>query len=294
MEEIRIAKVYDKDGEASKVEFFDSISYDEFQLVKSSILEIEELYNIRRLFNFVNINDKEFIEFLQLTLKDLTTKSFKWNGVSQEDCDNVYLNVNRLFLNYLSAIRTFLDHSETYLNRKFGESSKTFLDFKKILSFFYDNSFSYRFFYRLRNYAQHVGLPIDGLEFKTKYYKKNDSVNGTLNVKFDRDKLISKYSKWSTVKSELELMDDKFDVAPLVFEMTQNIRDIKKCIEMLQKNELNDAADYILSLTNHLRNDNGKIFIVDEFVLTENGKLTNYSTTEIPFETIDYIKSELN
>ena len=292
--EIRIAKLYDKTPQGIKVDFLDTISVEEFELIKSSIKEIEELHNVRRLFNFVNINDKELIDYLNFSLEDLTNKSIVWTGINREDLDNVFLNVNRLFLNYLSALRTFLDHTETFLNRKFGDDSSQFLEFKKILSFFYDNSFAYRFFYRLRNYAQHVGLPIDNLDFMTEYDSENNSVNGTLKVTFDRDRLLLSYNKWSIVKNDLELLEAKFDVAPLVSEMTYNMKDIEKNIELLHKNELLNAANYILSLTEHLRNDDGKIFIANNFIVTDNDKIGNYSTTEIPFDTIDFIKSELN
>ena len=292
--EIRIAKLYDKTPQGIKVDFLDTISVEEFELIKSSIKEIEELHNVRRLFNFVNINDKELIDYLNFSLEDLTNKSIVWTGINREDLDNVFLNVNRLFLNYLSALRTFLDHTETFLNRKFGDDSSQFLEFKKILSFFYDNSFAYRFFYRLRNYAQHFGLPIDNLDFMTEYDSENNSVNGTLKVTFDRDRLLLSYNKWSIVKNDLELLEAKFDVAPLVSEMTYNMKDIEKNIELLHKNELLNAANYILSLTEHLRNDDGKIFIANNFIVTDNDKIGNYSTTEIPFDTIDFIKSELN
>ncbi|WP_281635374.1 hypothetical protein [Flavobacterium marginilacus] len=294
MEEIRIAKLYDNSTEQVKIEFLDTISVKEFELIKSSIQEIEELHSVRRLLKFVVINDAELIDFLNSSLHDLTNKSIIWTGVKREDCDNVFLNINRLFLNYLSAIRTFLDHSETFLNRKFGENSNQFLEFKKILSFFYDNSFSYRFFYRLRNYAQHVGLPIDNLQFSTEYDREKNTIHGNLKVRFDRDKLLSSYQKWSTVKNDLEMLDSKFDVSPLIFEMTQNITDIERNIELIHKNELTKAANYILSLTQHLRNDNGKIFVASNFIENEKEELANYSTTEIPFDTIDFIIQELN
>ncbi len=37
-------------------------------------------------------------------------------------------------------------------------------NFDKLCIWYYDNYFSYRFLYKLRNYSQHVGMPIVGLE----------------------------------------------------------------------------------------------------------------------------------
>lgn len=264
--------------------------FNEFEIANT---EIEDIHNIRRLLGFVKANDRDVIEYLQETANDFVSKSSSWNGVKRNDSERAFLNINRLFLNYLSSIRTFLDHSETYLNRKLGIASPEFLEFKKLLSFFYDNSFAYRFFYKLRNYSQHVGLPIDSFSFTAQYEREQNRIKGTLNLAFDRDKLLSSYDSWGIVKNDLQEKTPAFDVTPLVFEMTHNLTEIERNIELLLKDELLKAANFITKLTNHLQDGKSEIFVAYDFKSKDNGELANYKSINIPFDTVNFIRTEL-
>ena len=79
--------------------------------------------------------------------------------------------VNKYIKNFLYSIRTFLDHTETNLKRRYGKNSERFNDFKKACSEAYDNNFSYKFIYKLRNYVQHCGMPPSQLNFSRHYPK---------------------------------------------------------------------------------------------------------------------------
>ncbi len=146
--EIRILRVSNQLGkEGINVEFLDSLSEVQLKNAQSHISVIEELHNIRRLKEFVILNDKEIIDYINLTLEKFIHKSeISWNNVTREDGDLAFLHANRLILNYLSSIRTFIDHSETFFKKKYGNKSKEALLYKEILSQFFDNSFAYRFF----------------------------------------------------------------------------------------------------------------------------------------------------
>lgn len=289
--EFRLGKIYENyHGKEIKVEFYDTLSKEDFLRFEGSISKIEVLNSIRRLLDFVIINDREIIDFLQNISQDFLRKSALWNGVKKSDSEELFSNVNRLFLNYLSSIRTFLDHIETHINREFGVDSKEFTEFKKMLSVFYDNSFAYRFFYELRNYSQHCGLPIDNVKFTAEYESEISRIKGVLQVKFCRDRLLLNYKKWKRVKNDLTLLDEEFDVTPLICEMTNNIREIERNIEILHKDSLLDSIDFITKKTKHLRNGIGEVFIAYDFKDKDNGELATYSTRDIPFNTIDFIK----
>lgn len=70
------------------------------------------------------------------------------------------LDINRVLLNLLSSVRMYLDHTETTTHRKYGDTSPIYTNFRRACSDAYDNQFSYRFLYKLRNYAQHCGSPL--------------------------------------------------------------------------------------------------------------------------------------
>jgi hypothetical protein len=238
------------------------------------------------------INDEEVLGFLNLSLQQLTSMSISWNSVKREDYNDVYLNVNRLLLNYLSSVRTFIDHADTFFKRKFGGESKEYIEFKKILSAFYDNSFAYRFFYKLRNYTQHVGLPVHTIDFKTDFNHENKSVKGSLKISFNRDKLLTDFDGWGKIRKELETQENEFDIVPLLYEMTHNIKEIERNIELVLKEGLVRSVEYIDRLIGHLRNDTGEVFVAYNITTKDNGELGNYTTVMIPFDTINFLRNE--
>src|SRR6476646_1442100 len=69
-------------------------------------------------------------------------------------------------VNWLSAMRMFLDHQETDLTRRFGKLSPEFVAFKTATSAAYDSEVGYRFAYQLRNYVQHCGLPLGHVDVR--------------------------------------------------------------------------------------------------------------------------------
>jgi hypothetical protein len=77
------------------------------------------------------------------------------------------LNLNRYIMNLLTAVRTFLDHTERNLTHRHGKDSEQFQAFKKATAEAYDSSFAYRFLYKLRNYVQHRGMPIGKMSINT-------------------------------------------------------------------------------------------------------------------------------
>lgn len=163
-----------------------------------------------------------------------------------------------------------------------------------MLSSFYDNSFAYRFFYKLRNYAQHVGLPIDRVQFTSQYNNKNGKVNGTLLIEFNRERLLNSFDSWSIVKQDLLSMSEYFSVPPLISEMSHNLKEIFRNVKLAQKEELIQSSDLIIELTKHLRDVNVEVFIAHDFRENENGDYPIFNSTTIPFKTIDYIKSTLH
>jgi len=273
-----------------EVEFLDSLTIGQFQDIEKAITKIEELNNIRRLLDFVVINEKEIFTFLNAATQELVGKSIKWNAVNRADTEKIFSESNRLLLNYLSSVNIFLYHCETHINRKFGFNSEKFTKFKNVLSSFYDNSFAYRFLYQLRNYSQHCGLPLDNIQYELKFDRENNKVSGTLKITFDRNKLLSEYKSWKTVKNDLEKMEDEFDVSPLLIEMTHNIREIENVVELLHKEELLNASKFVLELINHIRNDKDEFFVAYNIKTKESGEIDNYQTLEIPLNTINQIQ----
>ncbi|CAL2075882.1 conserved protein of unknown function [Tenacibaculum sp. 190524A02b] len=287
--EIRLAKIYDNfPTEEIRIEFLDEINVEEFEKIDIIIKEIEEFNSIGKLQQFVIENDSQIINFLRQSSTELLRNSKSWNSVRKADVEKVYYTTNRLLLNYLTSVKTFLDHSETKLNRKFGKNSEELNQFKNVTSFFYDNSFAYRFFYKLRNYAQHIGLPLTNIGFTTEDNREVNLMKRTLSAYFESSELVKKYDSWSIVKKDFENKASEIDLSTELYEMTHNIKEIGKCVKDLFEKPLIEKTVELKKMIEHLKDDNGIPFIAYDVRTKPNGELDNFTTIDIPFE---FIKS---
>ena len=135
--------------------------------------------------------------------------------------------VNKYIKNFLYSIRTFLDHTETNLKRRYGKNSERFNDFKKACSEAYDNNFSYKFIYKLRNYVQHCGMPPSQLNFSKKIIDRQAQKIGTaIQISLDRDELLTKYEWTTTVEAELRQQPEKIDIEHHMSEMLRCLHQI--------------------------------------------------------------------
>jgi hypothetical protein len=290
MKEYRLGLIYDSPNEEIKIELADILTEKQFESISLAITQISDLANLQRLLNFVLENEADFNRLINSTLQNYVVKSASWNGVKSYDQAGLFLNSNRLFLNYLSSMRTFLDHAEAFMKRTYGKKSSQYQEFQKITSVFFDNSFAYRFFYKLRNYAQHVNLPIDCVRFSASY-NQGEPHSIELEVTFNRDQLIAGYDSWSTVKNDLEKMSPRFSAIPLIYEMSHNLKEIERNIELIHKEPLMEAHNTIVSMIQHLKEDGAEIFVAHDFKEGPQQQFEGFESIGIPFDILDYIKT---
>jgi len=114
--------------------------------------------------------------------------------------ERMVLDTNKYFLNYLSSVKTFLDHTETKLKKNYGDQSQRYKCFKEICSKSYDASFSYRFIIKLRNYSLHCGMPLGGLTLQSEEKPPfSGNIYHSFEAKFNREKLLE-YDSWGRLK----------------------------------------------------------------------------------------------
>jgi hypothetical protein len=118
----------------------------------------------QQLFEIVRTNYIEFAKAMSGYLAEyVDNPSMNWSRA-----DEIIKEANRLILNFLSSVRTFLDHSELHLKRRYGKDSQQVKRYEEICSQQYDGEFSYRFVYQLRNYVQHCGMPVGHFSLSSK------------------------------------------------------------------------------------------------------------------------------
>lgn len=292
--EIRLGTIEDRfPKEEALVDFKDSISKREFIAMQNALDEINDFKSNQRLIEIVLLNNGELHYFFLETFKTLLCKSISWLGVKDKDMEEIYLHSNRLLLNYLSSIRTYLDHSQTFLTRKYGQKSNQVKKFNDLLSFNFDNNFSYRFLYKLRNYAQHCGIPIDTLSFSSQYDRENNKIHGHLNAFFEPDKLLANFDSWGAkVKLDLLAMNEPFDLRYIRESMTSIMFNINYNFKKINSAKTIKAAKYLQKKVSHLEFENKEVCIFYNIQTNEKGHLTKFENVPIPMAVIKTLLSK--
>jgi hypothetical protein len=287
--EIRLGTIEDKfpDG-SSTVNFEDQITIREYQAIQKALKELNEFKSNKHLIDIVLLNHSEIHFFFSHTFDSLLKKSVSWIGIKDEDMEDLYLQSNRLLLNYLSSIRTYIDHSLKFLSNKYGKQSSQLKRFENLLSFNFDNNFCHRFFYKLRNYSQHCGVPIDSINFTSEYNRENNKIHGYLNAFFNPEKLLQEYDSWGVnVKSDLQKKAEVFELRELRESMAAIMFNLNVNFNKINSPRTIKAAKYLFEKTKHLdRNDKKQICVFYGIKTKENGELSNFSNTPIPLKLI--------
>lgn len=214
------------------------------------------------LYKIVDLNYFDFKAKISKTVKSLD------NGVNSNEFENLYLDINRHILNILSSIRTYLDHTETRIKREYGSNSEEFLNFKTQTSKAYDENFSYRFLYKLRNYAQHCGLPAGSLSTTA------SQTGNSLKLCLVKNELLLNYDSWGVIiKQELNNKEDLFDIIPLIDQKFEILKEINKNINNLTYKHYQQEAQELMNLLWESKSKNGTPCIVETVGANEKLKL---------------------
>lgn len=175
----------------------------EFPINKEDLIEISnQISNIQQEFERLKVMYKMFISDVFDFLK-LNSELEKKNKVTNE------LDVNRFMMYLLSSGKLFVDFAENQIKTKHRQKFKKF---HKLTSQQYDNSFAYRFCYNLRNFSQHVGIPISALHKKQDYV---DDEKAIISLWIEKDYLLNSSFNWKKLRNEIEARND-IDAVELV------------------------------------------------------------------------------
>lgn len=219
--------------------------------------EDENLFKIVEL-NYSDLNEK--ISFYTIN-NSLVDKLSIGNNF-----DHIGIDLNRYILNLLSAIRTFLDHKETMLKRIYSDSSDELKYFQSETQTAYEKNFEYRFVYKLRNYAQHCGLPISGPEISS-FLNEDKKINHGFRLYFDKTKLLKSYNWGTKVKADLSAQPAKFEVLPIFECVYQILSTLNKGINKKIIKNFEDNSNFLFSLLEKIPDHNGIPYIM-RFVWT--------------------------
>lgn len=220
---------------------------------------LADFEQVDRLYQLFDRNVFVFFAFLEEVLNADANKA-----IAHENLFEILIEVDRHLLNILTGMRTFLDHSGTRLSRVYGNASKELASFKQACSAEYDNYFSYRFLYNLRNYAQHCGLPVGSIDIVSRsmrlrkapphYRVFPDSLSAhRVIVLFDRDLLLRSFDKWKSVEGELRQMPQHIEITRHVEGLKRSMIRLHARLFSLTSREPRKAARYLASLWKEAR-----------------------------------------
>lgn len=118
----------------------------------------------------------------------------------------------------------------------------------------YDGNVSYRFLYKLRNYAQHCGVPIHGIQFHSVPDKAgpNKPVH-SMEVSCSRNRLLSEYDGWGAqLKTEISQMAPNIEINPHVDSLMRSLEAINMDQMRVDFGFLRESATYIQELLNRV------------------------------------------
>lgn len=172
---------------------------------------IDETQHLRDLFLVHKLNFQELIDFQTLEINEILNDTENLMNIGNEKYTFLKIEINRILINYLSSFKMFIEHCEKKINNQFGPKSQEFNEFKSMTNKIHRDLFAYRFVYDLRNFCQHCGIPVTDLQFS------NGKNWIEVTFHFERSYLLNEYKKWhKTVKCDLENMEEKFNINPIL------------------------------------------------------------------------------
>lgn len=248
--------------------------------VSNQIFEIQK--DFQKIKNMFELFITDVSDFLSIKNK-LESKELKI-----EEAD-----VNRFMIHLLSSGKLFVDFNENQIKQKYSEDSEEFDCIHRFASYQYDTNFAYRFCHSLRNYSQHIDLPIN--EIKT---VSPDDETILVDFYIDLDYLLNSNFKWKKLKMELIELNrktSKIDAITLVKEYFNSLTELygnyNELFLKLNHNTLVDIKSKLESLKlKHTRYYISKISKYDLKYSPENYTLSPLAA----FAEIDEIYIELS
>lgn len=235
----------------------------EFDRYSKYIMSLIFLKNDENLFKIVELNYDDLINKIQSATDELAQGI---NNTSEQQY--LHLEINRLILNLLSSIRTYLDHTETRFKREYGIESAEFNIFKTATSKAYDENFSYRFLYKLRNYSQHCGLPAGSL--KAHSFSENGVSKYVLELSLLRDELLKNFEWGNPITKELKKQEQIFDIISLIKTKFHLLQTINENVKDLSYNHYKEEGLALLNLLQEIEDKDGAPCIFATKQVTDN------------------------
>ena len=184
------------------------LSKEDYYMLLDATSKIGGIYRYADMFNTTTWNYQDLVNTINAYFQAFSQKDMKFP--TKRD---ITLNINKDLLNVLTSFRFYLDYMDKNLHDDFGKASELVASFRQHCSNEYDNNFSYRFVYQLRNYAQHKGLVVNSINFGRHLDEENrHQVRHHFKIYINRKDLLEDKKFKKDLKAELINFPEKIDV----------------------------------------------------------------------------------
>lgn len=203
---------------------------------------------------------------------------------------SLQIDVNRHLINYLSSARLLLDHFEMRLKRRYGAASDQVKGFRAATSHSFDTVFGYRFLYKLRNFAQHFGVPATHTHVASRLEPgATPAIAHHSAILLDRDELLRHGQDiWGKVAPEVAALPPVVDAEPYVVDLTAELNRIVIGTQGLERPALEVVGKRVADL---LRPATGAGCTPGVALVTDNAaaRSTTYEFVQPPFRLMAWL-----
>lgn len=128
------------------------------------------------------------------------------------------IEINRLLCNYFTTVRTYLDLAPRLLKEV---EEDLFKAFEGASAKEYDSHFNYRIADSLRNYGQHLGFVLTGIEYSFNAEEGGKSVRAVPNIK--RSELRKMVKRKPVILNEIDKMSNNYNLVRMIRSYTTSI-----------------------------------------------------------------------
>lgn len=261
-----------ENGEDRQINPILEIEEKEYYEIKNLNSQLYQFRYFQRKILEIKLNHDDYFFIVERYQKQLFEK--KNEQERYRILDLAYVDINRVFINFISSFKSFLEHFEMRLKSKYGKESEQVINFKKFNSSNYDNMLAHRLLVNLRNYAQHDDFPIFDLDYDIDY--KNNKWE--LVPMFNKAKLANSIIN-KKIENDLKVMNHTFPVQPQMINILKYINILIDKVIELEFHTLKNAAITILNyFSKNNKTPATKIGFVE---LTKGGFVWNLTILEV-------------
>lgn len=248
------------EGEGILFENHHIITTEQYRKFKQAVKDIEIVKQSRQLHKIIRYNHDDWENYVTVTNDLLFEHYIKAESVNLRDQNgDPYHHLNRLFLNYLSSVRSYIHHTETYFVQRYGRKSTEVQRLKLILCE-PEKHFIYNFLSELRNYSQHCGLPI--ANYRLEVSDENGKKGSKLYALIERDSILDRYNKWKNLRKGIKELPEQFDVVLLLKGHVKALNIMQEKIDALTRELAEEPAKFLNELFGPFKNKPGQVSII--------------------------------